>query len=251
MAGSGVLLLATVLASPLPLRWQPRWLQQRGSPAAHGAAAIVQGVVLGVIVALLYVQAMRAGASSAPELWDAAERTDTQLSYGMLTTMGVGVAAEFMLRPSTWGLILLSIDGIVRGIDALFNGRRTPSSPLWVIDMIGGALVRLLRTGWLRWRLGPPRPPELWLPCDQEVDLLDLYCSRLQPFDVDSTLRVGNDFFRVKERVLRQRRGRSVWHYRAVPLVSNESLRGQIWAIDPADCIRPRPRQPSTRGSSA
>ncbi|MEM7158195.1 MAG: hypothetical protein AAF799_35465 [Myxococcota bacterium] len=231
-----------MLASPLPLRWQPRWLQQQGLPAAHGIAAIAQGLVLGGILALLYVEAVRAGTPSATtEMWNAAQRSETDLSYGMLTTMGMGVVAQFALRPSTWVLTWLAIDGFVRGLDALLNNRRTPSSPLWLFDAVAGSIVRFARARLLLWRLGPPRPPELWLPSDQEVDVLDLYCSRLQPFDVDSTLQVGNDFFRVQQRVLRRRRDRSVWHYRALPLVANESLRGQIWPIDPSECVRPEP----------
>ena len=147
--------LVGLLASFLPTKLQPDWLQEYVSDLR--SPAILSGLVqmFGCLAALIL--GYKPFVESQFQQIDHRAVTAGVEAYGETSLMGMGmvIAVAYLLRPLTLALFYFSFEGAIRAIAAFVSGESIGTLPLYLLLIVQRKTGKQLR----EFKLGARTPP--------------------------------------------------------------------------------------------
>jgi hypothetical protein len=151
-----------------------------------------------------------------------------------LGRMGILGFVSYMLTPWAMATFFCIVEGVLRGLDAVFSARFLGlsflSAPHWLV-------LRLrdhVRRARLEAKLGPPRPDRVEPPEATRDGSLRITCRDAKPWSDLQVVEFGAHFFQLHERTFVRDDAYFAWRYVLRELDCNDVLRGTVIRYDPA-----------------
>lgn len=223
--------LTAVAVSLLPERSKAR---PRFSPYAWPAAHVVSGTVQALLAAATFVVGMIVYVSRFAHGpgWEflSNQPTTTHREWFAMGALGF---LSYLVRPTSWLLLFLYAEGLVRILEATLSERMVGSALVAVPWRLAAWLDRRSRRARLAELLGPPRPDEVVLPESSRFGMLEIFSREEKPWSEVQVIRYAGAFYRLAEKRLVERGAWHWWRYRLHPIEEREVLRGAILPYDP------------------
>ncbi|MEW6338458.1 MAG: hypothetical protein ACOY3Y_14960 [Acidobacteriota bacterium] len=223
--------LVAVAVSLLPERIKMR---PRFSPYAWPAAHVISGAVQALLAAATFVVGMLAYVHSFAHGpgWEflSNQSTTTHREWFAMGALGF---LSYLVRPTSWLLLYLYAEGLVRILEISLSERLVGSALVAVPWRLAVWIDRRSRHARLEERLGPPRPDEVVLPEASRFAMLEIYSRDEKPWSEVQVIRYGDAFYRLAEKRLVERGAWQWWRYRLHRTEEREVIRGAILPYDP------------------